>query len=86
MSWSNARKKCMAYSVEGWNYDLASITTPEINDYVATLITDNTWHGLHDMNVEGKWTFVDGTAYNYDYVATYGWNTNEPNAFRKVRP
>ena len=79
LTYSDARTKCQSYSVEGRSYDLASITTPEINAYLATLITDSTWHGLDDINVEGEWTFVDGTAYNYDHVVTYGWNTGEPN-------
>ena len=86
LTWDDARSNCQAYYVESPDegYDLASVTTPEENAYIATLVTALTWHGLTDMVVEGDFQFNDGTPYNDAYVKTYGWATGQPDDFGSV--
>ena len=87
MSWDDARTNCQSYYVKSTDegYDLASITTPDEEAYISTLITDSTWHGLTDMAEEGEFKFIDGTTYNNTTVQIYGWASGEPNAAIAVK-
>lgn len=59
-----------------WHGHLASITTKQEQNFVATFLTDSTsgtgmyyvWNGLKRSG--GKWSWADGQAYNYNAFPT----------------
>ena len=63
INWLDAQSSCAI-----WGGDLTSITTERENNYLNTLITSsvgNCWIGLNDRDVEGMYTWIDGTAVSY---------------------
>ena len=62
-NWLDAQSSCAI-----WGGDLTSITTQRENNYLNTLITSsvgNCWIGLNDRDVEGMYTWIDGTTVSY---------------------
>ena len=84
-SWDSARASCQAIG-QGW--DLASIRSAEVDQYVVGLITAEAWIGASDSVLEGTWRWVndglsfwrgnapDGGALGGAYAH---WNSTEPN-------
>ena len=63
INWLDAQSSCAI-----WGGDLTSITTERENNYLNTLITSsvgNCWIGLNDRDVEGIYTWIDGTTVSY---------------------
>ena len=63
INWLDAQSSCAI-----WGGDLTSITTETENNYLNTLITSsvsNCWIGLNDRDVEGMYTWTDGTTVSY---------------------
>ena len=63
INWLDAQSSCAI-----WGGDLISITTERENNYLNTLITSsvgNCWIGLNDRDVEGIYTWIDGTTIGY---------------------
>ena len=61
INWLNAQSSCAI-----WGGDLTSITTERENNYLNTIITSsvgNCWIGLNDRDVEGTYTWIDGTPF-----------------------
>ena len=72
INWLDAQSSCAI-----WGGDLTSITTERENNYLNTLITSsvgNCWIGLNDRDVEGTYTWIDGTAISYT-----NWTGTPPN-------
>jgi hypothetical protein len=84
VSWAEARLDCRARGV-GW--DLASIRSPAVNEFVAGLAGAEAWIGGSDAANEGTWRWVsDGTPFWQGLAAgsAFGgayanWNPDEPN-------
>ena len=71
INWLDAQSSCAI-----WGGDLTSITTERENNYLNILITSsvgNCWIGLNDRDVEGMYTWVDGTAVSYK-----NWTSTPP--------
>ena len=63
INWLDAQSSCAI-----WGGDLTSITTERENNYLNTLITSslgNCWIGLNDRDVEGMYTWINGTTVSY---------------------
>ena len=63
INWLDAQSSCAI-----WGGDLTSITTERENNYLNTIITSsvgNCWIGLNDRDVEGTYTWIDGTMVSY---------------------
>ena len=63
INWLDAQSSCAI-----WGGDLTSITTERENNYLNTIITSsvgNCWIGLNDRDVEGTYTWIDGTTVSY---------------------
>ena len=63
INWSDAQSSCAI-----WGGDLTSITTERENNYLNIIIPDtvsNCWIGLNDRDVEGTYTWIDGTELGY---------------------
>ena len=76
INWLDAQSSCAI-----WGGDLTSITTERENNYLNTLITSsvgNCWIGLNDRDVEGIYTWIDGTAFTQPSIVTILSN-NEAN-------
>ena len=75
INWLDAQSSCAI-----WGGDLTSITTERENNYLNTLITSsvgNCWIGLNDRDVEGIYTWIDGTAVSYtNWTSTPSDDTN----------
>ena len=74
INWLDAQSSCAI-----WGGDLTSITTERENNYLNTLITSsvgNCWIGLNDRDVEGMYTWIDGTAVNYTNWTRPSHDTN----------
>ena len=72
INWLDAQSSCAI-----WGGDLTSITTERENNYLNTLITSsvgNCWIGLNDRDVEGTYTWIDGTTVSYT-----NWTGTPPN-------
>jgi brevican len=52
---------------------LASIESPTEQDLIFSLITDQTWIGIQDPDVEGVYGWSDGTPWEYEF-----WAEGEP--------
>ena len=76
INWLDAQSSCAI-----WGGDLTSITTERENNYLNTLITSsvgNCWIGLNDRDVEGMYTWIDGTTFTQpSFVTTL--SNNEAN-------
>ena len=63
INWLDAQSSCAI-----WGGDLTSITTERENNYLNTIITSSVgdcWIGLNDRDLEGTYTWTDGTAISY---------------------
>ncbi|XP_019209903.1 CD209 antigen-like protein A isoform X1 [Oreochromis niloticus] len=67
--WGEARQDCRDKGA-----DLVVIKNSEEQNFLATIINDNTWIGLTDHGTEGQWKWVDGTP-----LTLANWAKNEPN-------
>ena len=68
INWLDAQSSCAV-----WGGDLTSITTERENNYLNTIIPDpvgNCWIGLNDRDVEGNYTWIDGTGFIAPTIAT----------------
>ena len=54
--------------------NLASIHNELETYYLLSLLNDNYWVGLHDINTEGTYEWIDGTPNDFQL-----WGTNQPN-------
>ncbi|XP_066446161.1 hepatic lectin-like [Eleutherodactylus coqui] len=74
-TWSKTRASCLKKGA-----DLAVITSEREQIFLATLSDASSykryWIGLHDMDEEGTWTWIDGTNYETSYKH---WKTGQPN-------
>ena len=71
INWLDAQSSCAI-----WGGDLTSITTETENNYLYTIIPDtvsNCWIGLNDRDVEGTYTWIDGTT-----VSHTNWTSTVP--------
>ena len=72
-TWQDARTTC-----QDMGYDLAVIGSEDENlwiyDRAADILGSQVWIGLHDLDEEGSWFWVDGSAPMYT-----AWADNEPN-------
>jgi hypothetical protein len=83
-TWANARQSCRGLGT-GW--DLASIRSDAVDQFITPLISDETWIAASDVGQEGRWVWMDdGTAFwdvSTDAGALNGeyahWNVTEPN-------
>ena len=76
INWLDAQSSCAI-----WGGDLTSITTERVNNYLNTIIPDsvsNCWIGLNDRDVEGTYTWTDGTEFTQPSFVTTFFN-NEAN-------
>ena len=76
INWLDAQSSCAI-----WGGDLTSITTERENNYLYTIIPDtvsNCWIGLNDRDVEGRYTWTDGTEFNQPSFVT-ALSNNEAN-------
>ena len=75
INWLDAQSSCAI-----WGGDLTSITTERENNYLYTIIPDtvsNRWIGLNDRDVEGTYTWIDGTELGYtNWTTTMSDNSN----------
>ncbi|XP_005753530.1 CD209 antigen-like [Pundamilia nyererei] len=55
-NWGEARQDC-----RGKGADLVVMKNSDEQNFLATIINDNTWIGLTDYGMEGLWKWVDGT-------------------------
>jgi hypothetical protein len=83
-TWADARQSCRELGT-GW--DLASIRSDAVDQFIANLISDETWIVASDVAQEGRWVWMDdGTAF-WDVDTDAGvvdgeyahWNSTEPN-------
>ncbi|HEU4577240.1 MAG TPA: C-type lectin domain-containing protein [Polyangiaceae bacterium] len=83
-TWADARQSCRDLGT-GW--DLASIRSAAVDQFITRLISDETWIAASDVAQEGRWVWMDdGTAF-WDVSADAGalngeyahWNATEPN-------
>ena len=74
INWLDAQSSCAI-----WGGDLTSITTERENNYLNTIITNsvgNCWIGLNDRDLEGTYTWIDGTTLSYtNWTSTPSNNT-----------
>ncbi len=69
VSWADARKYCWTQGAE-----LATITTVEENNALATSIQSTFWIGMNDVTTENTWVWADGSLSGYRI-----WQSGEPN-------
>ena len=71
MTWFDAQARC---EKEGSN--LASVQTVEEKQFMVTLdsLDNYVWIGGNDIDTEGSWVWIDGSAWNYT-----NWGSGEPN-------
>nr|XP_024656811.1 CD209 antigen-like protein E [Maylandia zebra] len=62
--WDAARRDCRDRGA-----DLVVIDCAKEQEYLTRLTKTSTWIGLHDIEEEGKWKWVDGTPLNLKYWA-----------------
>ncbi|XP_077862274.1 macrophage mannose receptor 1-like [Saccoglossus kowalevskii] len=70
-SWYQSSDECT-----GLGGHLAVIDSQELNDFLAGLASSSFWIGLHDIDNEGNFQWVDGTALDGD--AYQNWEDNQP--------
>nr|XP_055064540.1 perlucin-like protein isoform X2 [Misgurnus anguillicaudatus] len=72
-SWSDSRRYCRRRGA-----DLISINNHEERDFIEKISVENKhWIGLSDIDVEGRWKWVDGSTPSYGF-----WHAGEPNSGR----
>ncbi|XP_071063134.1 C-type lectin domain family 6 member A-like isoform X2 [Pseudochaenichthys georgianus] len=55
-SWEQSRQNCTARAA-----DLVIVDSYEEQEFITSMIKEQTWIGLNDINQEGTWKWVDGT-------------------------
>ena len=68
INWLDAQSSCAI-----WGGDLTSITTERENNYLNTIINSlvgDYWIGLNDRDVEGTYTWIDGTGFTQPTFVT----------------
>nr|XP_055064554.1 CD209 antigen-like protein C [Misgurnus anguillicaudatus] len=69
-NWTESRSYCKEKEA-----DLIIINNKEEHDFVHKVSgTESTWIGLTDIDVEGRWKWVDNSTLNYSF-----WVSGEPN-------
>jgi Lectin C-type domain len=84
LNWLEARQGCRALGA-GWQ--LASIRSAQINQFLSELVAGESWIGATDMDAEGTWIWIDdGTVFwNGDDTGNrvnggfVNWGGTEPN-------
>ena len=72
INWLDAQSSCAI-----WGGDLTSITTERENNYLKIIVPDpvsNCWIGLNDRDVEGTFTWTDGTKFTPSSFITIQYN------------
>ena len=81
INWLDAQSSCAI-----WGGDLTSITTERENNYLNTIINNtvgNCWIGLNDRDVEGTYTWADGTGFTQPSFVT-AFSNNEVNNYVRI--
>jgi len=89
---TTARANALARTINGVGGHLVNITSAQENAYVQGLITQESWIGASDSEIEGRWIWSDGpeAGLNFYNGAAGGsvvageyenWSNNEPNDF-----
>ena len=77
INWLDAQSSCAI-----WGGDLTSITTERENNYLNTIINSsvgNYWIELNDRDVEGTYTWIDGTTVSYTNWTSTPFNDTNSN-------
>ncbi|KAJ4933212.1 hypothetical protein JOQ06_030047 [Pogonophryne albipinna] len=64
-SWQQSRQNCRARGA-----DLVIVDSYEEQEFITSMINEQTWIGLNDINQEGTWKWVDGTPLTLKYWAS----------------
>lgn len=83
-TWADARQSCRDFGA-GW--DLASIRSDAVDQFIGNLITAETWIAASDVAEEGRWVWMDDNTPFWDIDGDAGalngeyahWNVTEPN-------
>ncbi|XP_054938267.1 brevican core protein-like [Physeter macrocephalus] len=70
-SWEEAENKCRMYGAH-----LASISTPEEQDFINNRYREYQWIGLNDRTIEGDFLWSDGVSLLYE-----NWNPGQPDSY-----
>uniref|UniRef100_A0A8C3WR67 Brevican core protein n=1 Tax=Catagonus wagneri TaxID=51154 RepID=A0A8C3WR67_9CETA len=70
-SWEEAENKCRMYGAH-----LASISTPEEQDFINNQYREYQWIGLNDRTIEGDFLWSDGVPLLYE-----NWNPGQPDSY-----
>nr|XP_020766470.1 brevican core protein [Odocoileus virginianus texanus] len=70
-SWEEAENKCRMYGAH-----LASISTPEEQDFINNRYREYQWIGLNDRTIEGDFLWSDGVPLLYE-----NWNPGQPDSY-----
>ena len=74
-TFEKARASCQG--LEG-NYDLAILNSHALANHFAKVVKEDYWIGLHDLNKEENFEWVDGTLSEFK-VGEAPWESGEPN-------
>ncbi|XP_034053895.1 CD209 antigen-like protein E [Gymnodraco acuticeps] len=67
-SWQQSRQNCRAGGT-----DLVIVDSYEEQEFINSVIKEDTWIGLNDTEKEGTWKWVDGSPLNLTF-----WSTGQP--------
>uniref|UniRef100_A0A673U8J7 Brevican core protein n=1 Tax=Suricata suricatta TaxID=37032 RepID=A0A673U8J7_SURSU len=70
-SWEEAETQCRTYGAH-----LASISTPEEQDFINSRYREYQWIGLNDRTIEGDFLWSDGVPLLYE-----NWNPGQPDSY-----
>uniref|UniRef100_A0A452RDT1 Brevican core protein n=1 Tax=Ursus americanus TaxID=9643 RepID=A0A452RDT1_URSAM len=70
-SWEEAETQCRMYGAH-----LASISTPEEQDFINSRYREYQWIGLNDRTIEGDFLWSDGVPLLYE-----NWNPGQPDSY-----
>ncbi|XP_053461792.1 brevican core protein isoform X2 [Nycticebus coucang] len=70
-SWEEAESQCRMYGAH-----LASISTPEEQDFINNQYREYQWIGLNDRTIEGDFLWSDGVPLLYE-----NWNPGQPDSY-----
>nr|XP_036872728.1 brevican core protein isoform X8 [Manis javanica] len=70
-SWQEAETRCRMYGAH-----LASISTPEEQDFINNRYREYQWIGLNDRTIEGDFLWSDGVPLLYE-----NWNPGQPDSY-----
>ncbi len=60
LNWVDAKNAAESQYLAGLQGYLATITTPEENEFIASILTERAWIGASDAATEGDWRWVTG--------------------------